>query len=51
MDGMRNDENREINNHGELIKIEAIREEGEEKNPQPRIAFVDEMMVWGSNQN
>ena len=28
---MRNDDNREINNHGELIKIEAIREEGEEK--------------------
>ena len=39
MDSKRNDDNREINNHGEIVIV------NEDKKPEPKITIVEKMMV------
>ena len=39
MDNKRNDDNREINNHGEIVIV------NEDKKPEPKITIVERMMV------
>ena len=39
MDSKRNDDNREINNHGEIVIV------NEDKKPEPKITIVERMMV------
>ena len=39
MDSKLNDDNREINNHGEIVIV------NEDKKPEPKITIVEKMMV------